>query len=90
MSAAALVAREIGHAASEEARDLGLAATRKVRELSERHEQRRAEKYQATDAALRIADDLGIDLNDLEGTGSDGRITVKDVRKACETSAQES
>jgi hypothetical protein len=86
---AKLFAREIGQAASDEARDLGLAASRKVRELSDRHEQRRAEKYQATDAALRIADDLGIDLGDLEGTGTEGRITVKDVRRARELAAQE-
>jgi hypothetical protein len=78
------VAREIGQAASEEARDLGLAATRKVRELGERREQRRAEKYQATEAAVRIADELGIDLAELNGTGSEGRITVKDVREAQE------
>jgi hypothetical protein len=81
---AKLVAREIGHAASDEARDLGLAATRKVRELGERREQRRAEKYKATEAAVRIADELGIDLAELNGTGSEGRITVKDVREAQE------
>ena len=75
------VAREIRHAASDEARDLGLAATRKVRELGERREHRRAEKYNATDAALRVAEELGIDLADIEGTGSGGRITVKDVQQ---------
>jgi hypothetical protein len=74
------VAREIGHAASDEARDLGLAATRKVRELGERREQRRAQKHNATEAAIRIADELGIDLADVDGTGSGGRITVNDVR----------
>ncbi len=81
---AKVVAREIGHAASEEARDLGLAATRKVRELGERREQRRAEKYKATEAAVRIADELGVDLTELHGTGSEGRITVRDVREAQE------
>jgi hypothetical protein len=81
---AKLVAREIGHAASGEARDLGLAASRKMRELGERREQRRAEKYQATEAAVRAADELGIDLAELEGTGSEGRITVNDVRAAVE------
>lgn len=75
------VAREIREAASDEARDLGLAATRKVRELGERREHKRAEKYNATDAALRLADDLGVDLADVEGTGSGGRITVKDVQQ---------
>jgi pyruvate/2-oxoglutarate dehydrogenase complex dihydrolipoamide acyltransferase (E2) component len=79
-----MVAREIGHAASDEAKDLGLAATRKVRELGERREHRRAEKHNATEAAVRLADELGIDVADLEGTGSDGRVTVNDVRKAHE------
>jgi pyruvate/2-oxoglutarate dehydrogenase complex dihydrolipoamide acyltransferase (E2) component len=79
-----MVARELGHAASDEARDLGLAASRKVRELGERREQRRAERYQATEAAVRMADELGIDLEQLDGTGNEGRITVKDVRAAQE------
>jgi hypothetical protein len=78
------VAREIGHAASDEARDLGLAATRKVRELGERREQKRAEKHHATEAAIRLADELGIDLAEVRGTGSEGRITVNDVREAQE------
>jgi e3 binding domain len=81
---AKLFAREIGHAASDEARDVSLAAARKVRELGERREQRRADKYKATEAAMRVADELGIDLAALDGTGSDGRITVKDVREAQE------
>jgi hypothetical protein len=81
---AKLIAREVGHAASDEARDIGLAATRKVRELGERREQRRVDRYKATEAAVRVADELGIDLAELEGTGSEGRITVKDVREAQE------
>jgi hypothetical protein len=76
------VARELGHAASDEARDLSLAATRKVRELGERREHKRAEKHHATEAAIRLADELVIDLAGLEGTGSEGRITVNDVREA--------
>ena len=37
---------------------------------------------QATPAAERKAEDLGVDLSQIEGTGSGGRITVKDVREA--------
>jgi e3 binding domain len=81
---AKIVARELGQAASDEARDLSLAATRKVRELGERREHKRAEKYHATEAALKVADELGVDPADLEGTGSEGRITVQDVRNAAE------
>jgi e3 binding domain len=80
--AAKVVARELGHAASDEAKDLSIATTRKVRELGERREQRRAEKHHATEAAIRAARELGIDLAELEGSGSGGRITVNDVREA--------
>lgn len=78
------VARLVAHAASDEARDLSLAATRKVRELGERREQRRADKHHATDAAVRLADELGVDLEEIEGTGREGRVTVNDVREAQE------
>ncbi len=40
------------------------------------------EKAQATPAAERKAQDLGVDLSQIEGTGSGGRITVKDVTEA--------
>jgi hypothetical protein len=78
------VVRELGHAASDEARELGMAATRKVRELGERREHRRAEKHHATEAAVRLADELNIDLAEVRGTGSEGRITVTDVRETQE------
>ncbi len=78
------VAKEIGSAAADEAKDVSLAATRKVQELGERRRQRRAEKLNATEAALRVAEELDVDLDGLEGTGADGRITVRDVRDAQE------
>jgi pyruvate/2-oxoglutarate dehydrogenase complex dihydrolipoamide acyltransferase (E2) component len=40
------------------------------------------DRAQATPAAERKAQDLGVDLSQIEGTGSGGRITVKDVREA--------
>jgi pyruvate/2-oxoglutarate dehydrogenase complex dihydrolipoamide acyltransferase (E2) component len=40
------------------------------------------DKAQATPAVERKAEDLGVDLSQIEGTGSGGRITVKDVREA--------
>jgi hypothetical protein len=76
------IAHEIGSAASDEARDLGMAATYKVKELGERRRQRRAEKRDATEGALRRAEALGVNLNDVEGTGAGGRITVRDVVSA--------
>ena len=37
-----------------------------------------------TMTALRMADECGLDLDSVEGTGAEGRITVKDVREAVE------
>jgi pyruvate/2-oxoglutarate dehydrogenase complex dihydrolipoamide acyltransferase (E2) component len=39
-------------------------------------------EVRATPAAARKAEDLGVDLAQIEGTGSGGRITVKDVTEA--------
>jgi hypothetical protein len=77
-----LVAKELGAAAADEAKDLGLAATHKVMEIGERRRQRRAEKHNATDAALKRAEEEGVDVDAIEGTGADGRVTVKDVERA--------
>jgi pyruvate/2-oxoglutarate dehydrogenase complex dihydrolipoamide acyltransferase (E2) component len=41
-------------------------------------------RVQATPAARRRAEELRVDLSQVEGTGSGGRITVKDVRSAAE------
>jgi 2-oxoacid dehydrogenase-like protein with E3 subunit-binding domain len=79
---AKIVAKEIGAAASDEAKDLGLAATHKAMELGERRRQRRAMKHNATPAALRKAEEAGVDVDEVEGTGAEGRVTVHDVEKA--------
>ena len=34
----------------------------------------------ATDSARTLANENNVDLNDVEGTGTDGRVTVDDVR----------
>jgi len=39
----------------------------------------------ATDAARRKAEELGVDLAEVEGTGTDGQMTVGDVRKKGES-----
>jgi hypothetical protein len=79
---AKLVAKEIGAAATDEAKELGMAATHKAMELGERRRQRRAEKHNATAAALRKAEERGVDIDEVDGTGAEGRITVPDVEKA--------
>jgi pyruvate/2-oxoglutarate dehydrogenase complex dihydrolipoamide acyltransferase (E2) component len=76
------VAKELGAAAGDEARDLGLTATHKVMELAERRREKRAVKHHATPTALKRAEELGVDLTDVEGSGAEGRITVRDVQRA--------
>ncbi|CAA9506537.1 MAG: hypothetical protein AVDCRST_MAG12-2987 [uncultured Rubrobacteraceae bacterium] len=39
-------------------------------------------KVHATDAAERKAEELGVDLSTIEGTGREGRVTAGDVDKA--------
>jgi len=79
---AKIVAKEIGAAASDEVKDLGLGAAHKAMELGEKRRQRRAQKHNATAAALRKADEGGVDIEEVEGTGAGGRVTVHDVEKA--------
>ncbi|HYI98996.1 MAG TPA: hypothetical protein VEX36_04865 [Thermoleophilaceae bacterium] len=79
---AKIVARELGAAASGEAKELGIAATHKAAELGERRRQRRATKHNATEAALREAEATRVDLDEIEGSGVEGRITLTDVREA--------
>jgi pyruvate/2-oxoglutarate dehydrogenase complex dihydrolipoamide acyltransferase (E2) component len=49
---------------------------------------RRQGEIDATDAARREAKELGLDLTQIEGTGSDGRITVDDVKKTAEAAEE--
>lgn len=79
-----LVGQQMKAAAADEARELGLAATRKALEAGERRKQRQADEVNATEAALREAEKLGVDVEDVDGTGPDGRITIRDVRQAQE------
>jgi len=79
---AKLLAKELGAAASDEAKELGLAASQKALEMGERRRQRRATKHNATTGALRKAEELGLAIDEVEGSGAEGRITVHDVEKA--------
>ena len=47
------------------------------------------EAVRASDAARRRAEEMGVDLSQIEGTGSDGLITVKDVTSAAGGAAQQ-
>jgi pyruvate/2-oxoglutarate dehydrogenase complex dihydrolipoamide acyltransferase (E2) component len=44
------------------------------------------EEPDATEAARQKADELGVDLSQVEGSGSGGRITIKDVQSAAKQS----
>jgi pyruvate/2-oxoglutarate dehydrogenase complex dihydrolipoamide acyltransferase (E2) component len=46
-----------------------------------------ADEIKATEAARRRAEELGVDLREVEGTGSKGQITVQDVKKEAESEA---
>jgi hypothetical protein len=84
--AAKMVMHELKSAAADEAKELGLAAARKAKEVGERRKERKAEELNATEAAMRTAEELDVDLDDVDGTGPEGRITIRDVRQAQEVS----
>lgn len=79
---AKIVAAEIKAAATDEVKDIGLGAAHKAMEIGEKRRQKRAEKHNATKAAMRKAEEHGVDIDEVEGTGAEGRITVHDVEKA--------
>lgn len=43
------------------------------------HQENRLNEIDATDSAKELADEAGVDLGDVEGTGKDGRVTKGDV-----------
>ena len=77
-----LAANELRSAVTKEAKGLRVAASRKAHEIGERRLERKAEDVNATPAAVEAADELDVDLEEVEGSGAEGRITVADVRKA--------
>ncbi|HET9161827.1 MAG TPA: E3 binding domain-containing protein [Solirubrobacterales bacterium] len=79
---AKLLAKELGAAASDEAKELSLAASQKALEMGERRRHRRATKHNATTGALRKAEELDLDIDEVEGSGAEGRVTIHDVEKA--------
>lgn len=72
---------QAGSAVAGGAAELGEAAARKALDISPIGEGG-GESLDATDAAKRAARELGVNLSDVEGSGSGGRITVDDVRSA--------
>jgi hypothetical protein len=79
-------ARRLGATASEGARStaraVGEVTKRRKESLQGRRDHRQAQKYGATDAAVRMSKELKLDLTEVNGSGPGGRITVRDVRSA--------
>ena len=63
-------------------KELGVSAKEKVKEIGDRRRHRKAEELDATDRAYEVAEELGVDLDEVEGSGVGGRITVRDVERA--------
>jgi e3 binding domain len=85
------VAKKIGAAASDEATGLGTAAARRVSDVGRRRRQKgdgppdaTTGALRATTAALRAANELGVKLDEIWGTGAGGRIRVDDVRRSAQ------
>ena len=58
-------------------------------EVEDTAEQVTEQVVNASDAARRRAEEMGVDLSQIEGTGSDGLITVKDVTSTAGGAAQQ-
>ena len=58
-------------------------------EVEDTAEQVTEQVVKASDAARRRAEEMGVDLSQIEGTGSDGLITVKDVTSTAGGAAQQ-
>jgi pyruvate/2-oxoglutarate dehydrogenase complex dihydrolipoamide acyltransferase (E2) component len=69
--------------------DVRTYAESKQEDAGDTAEQVTEEVVKASDAARRRAEEMGVDLSQIEGTGSDGLITVKDVTSAAGGAAQQ-
>src|SRR3954453_12465375 len=68
----------------------GAAAAAAPVPVSDRSSQTRSEKVRATPLVRRLAQELGVDLETIVGTGPQGRITESDIRGARGQSSQSS
>lgn len=69
---------------TEEIRNIKAALETNQDGASPAEEEPETEKPEATEAAERKAEELGVDLYEIEGTGSGGRILVSDVEEAAD------
>jgi pyruvate dehydrogenase E2 component (dihydrolipoamide acetyltransferase) len=57
-------------------------AQQAAQQTGQEQEAAEQQQSQATSGASQKAEELGVDLSEVEGTGPDGRITLKDVKDA--------
>jgi pyruvate/2-oxoglutarate dehydrogenase complex dihydrolipoamide acyltransferase (E2) component len=69
--------------------DVKMYAESAQEDVEDTAEQATEEAVRASDAARRRAEEMGVDLSQIEGTGSGGLVTVKDVTSAAGGAAQQ-
>jgi pyruvate/2-oxoglutarate dehydrogenase complex dihydrolipoamide acyltransferase (E2) component len=73
--------QDVAGGATQQAQGTAQQATQQ--DSAEQHEEATSRQQpQATSGASQKAEELGVDLSEVEGTGPDGRITLKDVKGA--------
>lgn len=75
---------ELGNVVEETLDEKGNVPDPSAKEAEGRESEEDKDDVKATDAARRKARELGVRLSDLKGTGSGGRILVRDVRKSAQ------
>lgn len=80
---ARLLQSYLGDSTEEGEREKAHSASARNEDQSGNH-QGNATEREVTEAAERRAGELGVDLDEVEGTGSGGRVVVSDVEKAAE------
>lgn len=85
----AVVAAQVKNALNGDPVQRNVKAEKRTEKPSEEPSQASTEEVEATDAAERKADELNVDLAEVEGTGAEGRIIVGDVEKAAKAEDSE-
>ena len=73
---------QVGQVAQGVQETVGGVAQQAQQTAGDQQEEAQEDEPDATEAAKKKAQELGVDLSQVEGSGSEGRITVKDVTSA--------
>lgn len=84
--AAGQVTEQAGQAAQGAQDTVGGVAKQAQQAAGGQQEEAQEQESDVTEAAKQKAEELGVDVSQVEGTGSEGRITVKDVTGAANQS----